>query len=199
MIQYTSLKSYKLCINVFVVGGSGLGSIIDVFNKNNFKVYNLDLFNSKSNTDYFLECDILDKSKLYTYFRLYRPNIVIVCAGTDISKDSCLRYKTNINGTINLCNSINDCSSVETVIWTSTQLVSVLGKEQTSDYDYFPPNSYGESKAINELIARNFISAKIKNIVLRPTTLWGPGCSNHYLRWYKFINSGYYFHTGKKF
>ncbi|MES2236481.1 MAG: NAD(P)-dependent oxidoreductase [Pseudomonadota bacterium] len=128
--------------------------------------------------------------------RLKPDQIVHLAARTDISADSVVKYNVNIDGVTNLAHAAHRAESVRRVLWTSSQLVSRVGRIPTHDTDYEPDTSYGESKVITERIVRGLDGCSMEWAILRPTTVWGPGMSDHYLSLLRYLESGRYFHAG---
>ena len=88
--------------------------------------------------------------------------------------------------------------SVQRVIWASSQLVNVPGYQPKNDQDYNPVGEYGKSKMIGEQIIRSSEGGGKDWVIIRPTTVWGPGMSPHYLKLLLMIYRGMYFHVGYK-
>ena len=62
--------------------------------------------------------------------------------------------------------------------------------------DYQPATLYGHSKVETERIVRRSDGGGITWSLVRPTTIWGPGMNAHYLRFFRMIQTGRYFHVG---
>lgn len=142
--------------------------------------------------------DLNDGEALKSIVSRLRPERVVhLAARTDLSKDSVVRYNTNIDGVAHLVRAVQQVGSVSRVLWTSTQLVSRVGRAPAFATDYAPDTSYGESKVIGERIVRGLDGGGVTWALLRPTTVWGPGMSDHYLGLLRYLELGHYFHAGR--
>lgn len=128
--------------------------------------------------------------------RLQPTSVVHLAARTDISTDSVVKFQANIDGVANLMHAVQVAGSVKRVLWTSTQLVSRVGRIPRHDTDFDPDTSYGESKVVGERIVRGGDGGNLEWAILRPTTVWGPGMSDHYLSLLHYLERGRYFHAG---
>ena len=141
--------------------------------------------------------DITDRSVLVDTVRSLQPEqIVHLAARTDISSDSVIHYNANIEGVANLVQAILSTPTVSRVLWTSTQLISRVGRIPKHDTDFDPDTSYGESKVIGERIVRSMDGGGREWAILRPTTVWGPGMSDHYVSLLRNLEQRRYFHPG---
>lgn len=122
--------------------------------------------------------------------------IVHLAARIDISSDQVVKYNANIDGVANLMGAALSAGSVSRILWTTSQLVSRVGYVQKNVTDFQPNNSYGESKVINERIVRGLDGGGMEWAILRPTTVWGPGMSDHYLSLLRYLETRRYFHFG---
>ena len=140
--------------------------------------------------------DITDANALHLAMDRWQPNTVIhLAARTDISTDSVVKYHANIEGVANLMHAVQATRSVQRVLWTSTQLVSRVGRIPAHDIDFDPDTSYGESKVVGERIVRGGDGGCSTWAILRPTTVWGPGMSDHYLSLLRYLERRRYFHA----
>lgn len=143
--------------------------------------------------------DITDKAALHDALERIRPHsIVHLAARTDLSADRVVDYHANIEGVANLMNAARSVGCVKRVLWASTQLVSRVGRIPAHDIDFDPDTSYGESKVIGERIVRALDGGGMEWAILRPTTVWGPGMSDHYLSLLRYLERRRYFHAGGK-
>ena len=141
--------------------------------------------------------DLNDRTKLVEAMRSLAPDTVVhLAARTDLSADSVVRYNSNIDAVLHLADAASHCGSVQRVLWASSQLVSRIGRIPLHDTDYDPDTSYGESKVITERIVRGLDGAGMEWAILRPTTVWGPGMSDHYLSLLRYLERRRYFHAG---
>jgi len=141
--------------------------------------------------------DINDAAAVDAILQRVRPDrIVHLAARADLSNDSVVKYNANIDGVVHLMRAAHRAGSVSRILWTSTQLVSRVGRIPRFDTDFEPDTSYGESKVIGERIVRGLDGGDMEWAILRPTTVWGPGMSDHYLSLLRYLERGRYFHAG---
>ena len=143
--------------------------------------------------------DMTDKAALHDAVARIRPQqIVHLAARTDLSADRVVDYHANIEGVANLLSAARSIGCVTRVLWTSTQLISRVGRIPAHDLDFDPDTSYGESKVVGERIVRSLDGGGMEWAILRPTTVWGPGMSDHYLSLLRYLERRHYFHAGDK-
>jgi nucleoside-diphosphate-sugar epimerase len=142
-------------------------------------------------------CDILDGARLAACIGEFAPDAIVhLAARTDLhEKKNVSGYAANIEGVSNLVEAIRATPSVKRCIWTSTQLVCVVGYVPAHPLDYKPDTIYGRSKVRTEEIVRASDGAGREWCLVRPTTIWGPGVSPHYQRFLKLVKLGLYFHV----
>lgn len=188
---------------VLITGSSGfIGShLLRELTHNGYDVLGVDKKNSeyghlKNNC---INCDILDLEKLLLVFAEYRPDTVVhLAARTDLDEQENLEgYASNIQGTENLIKAIDEVDCVKRALFTSSQLVCRVGYIPKSDSDYQPNNLYGESKVLTERIVRDSNLPGVTWCLLRPTTIWGEGMSEHYQRFIRLVKTGKFFHIGR--
>ena len=148
----------------------------------------------------FAHCDILQTDRLLAVFHAFSPEAVVhLAARTDLDeKDSLAGYAANIEGVESLIVAVRQTPSIKRAIYTSTQLVCRVGYQPKSDVDYTPNTLYGQSKVLGEQIVRRSDGGGVTWCITRPTTVWGPGMSDHYQRFFGLIRQGAYFHVGHK-
>lgn len=188
---------------ILITGSSGfIGSHLSTYLTNQgFSILGIDKDQPSSGYNYpFNQCDILDRVNLEKIILDYEPTIIIhLAARTDLhEKHSLEGYATNIQGVRNIVEIISQCPSIKRCIFTSSQLVCKVGYVPRCDEDYQPNNLYGESKVLTEKIIRQSDSGKTEWCIVRPTTVWGPGMSSHYQRFFRMIEKGRYFHVGNQ-
>ena len=145
-------------------------------------------------------CDILDAERLRAIFARVAPEVVLhLAARTDLDESAELAdYSANTDGVANLVAAIRGTPSVTRAICTSTQLVFRLGHLPASDTEYDATTVYGRSKIETERIWRDADGGGVTWSIVRPTTIWGPRMNPHYLRFFRMIRSGRYFHVGRE-
>jgi GlcNAc-P-P-Und epimerase len=142
--------------------------------------------------------DICDRDRLVLLLGTIEPDFVIhAAARIDIDPQSrVIEYGANIEGVANLLFAVARTPSIRRVIWTSSQLVSRIGGAQSDDTHSDPDSTYGDSKVITERLVRAFDGGGREWALIRPTTIWGPGMSDHYRTLLRYIDQGRYFHVG---
>ncbi len=128
--------------------------------------------------------------------RIRPTHVVHLAARIDLSADSVVKYHANVEGVLNLMNAVQRSPTVQRVLWTSSQLVSRIGRIPNDETDYDPDTSYGESKVVTERIVRALEGGAPEWAILRPTTVWGPGMSDHYVGLLRYLERRVYFHAG---
>ena len=183
---------------VLITGCNGFigKNLINHLQSLSYEVYGIDV--NCTDTEHFFRVDINVYEDLQSVFKNVLPELVIhLAARIDISFDMIWEYKTNIVGVQNLIRLTEEIESVKRVVWTSTQLVNTLGNSFI-DYDHYDANTvYGASKVIGEQLVKNGIKKK-EWVIVRPSTVWGPGMGDHYLGFIKYIESGLYFNVTRK-
>ena len=146
-----------------------------------------------------LRCDLLDAQRTKDALCRTQPDAVVhLAARTDLAeRENIEGYAANHRGTAHLLEAMANTASVRRCIFASTQLVCRVGHTPTSDRDYCPSTLYGESKVRMEQLIRERCALDSWCIV-RPTTVWGPGMSAHYLRFLRMVRRGRYFHVGEQ-
>lgn len=143
--------------------------------------------------------DITKRENIERAIHDFSPDEVINLASqTDLGGERKRGYATNTVGVQNLVDAVSASPSIQRVIWASSQLVNVPGYQPKNERDYNPVGGYGESKMIGEQIVRSSDGGGKEWVIIRPTTVWGPGMSPHYLRLLSMIQRGMYFHVGNK-
>lgn len=147
-------------------------------------------------------CDLLDRTLLKNVFLDFRPEVVFhLAARTDLAgkmETAREHYAVNIVGVRNILDAITVAGSVRRSICVSTQLVSDAGEMPLGDCMYDPKTAYGWSKVLTEKIWRDEDGSGTQWVIVRPTTVWGPGMSTHYRRFFELVRRGLYVHIGKK-
>ena len=146
-----------------------------------------------------LRCDLLDERQTKDALRQAQPEAVVhLAARTDLAERTNIEgYAANHLGTRHLVEAMQEVDGVRRCVFASTQLVCRLGHVPTGDEDYCPYTLYGESKVRMERFIREQCLLDSWCIV-RPTTVWGPGMSAHYLRFLRMVRRGRYFHVGQR-
>lgn len=189
-------------MNILVTGTTGyIGNVVaKQLTDEGHEVTGLDLRSTdKPQSFRAVQCDICDAEALTATIAAIRPEVVIhLAAQTDIRGETSIEnYPANIQGVENLIVALAQVGTCRQAVYTSTQLVCRPGYRPQADTDYCPHTFYGHSKVQTELIIRERASAVSDWCLIRPTSIWGPGMSDHYQAMLRFIQRGVYFHCGR--
>ena len=165
-------------MKLLVVGGAGyIGSHMvlhakeaghDVIVLDNFSTGHTE---SIADTEY-VNIDILDFSKLNNYFKDNHFDGVIHFAAKSIVSESVLNpylyYLNNVNGTINLVNSLI-ANEINNLVFSSTAAIfgKPLKNKIDEDHPREPINTYGRTKNIIELFLDDICNSSEFNATLR--------------------------------
>lgn len=185
-------------MRILVTGGSGfLGSaLISQLNKSGHVAIGFSRHQSASG----IAGDINDFASISAAVQEFQPEVIYNLASqTDLVKFSPqARYDANTVGVANLVRAIVNSNDVRRAVWLSSQLVNRPGHVPARDDEYNPVGSYGASKMEGEVIVRENDGGGKEWVIVRPTTVWGPGMSPHYTRLLSMIQKGLYFHIGRQ-
>lgn len=189
-------------MRILCTGGSGFigTNLIDFFLEKNIEVLNVDKEHpkKKEHKKYWINCNILEYSKLEGIFQGFQPTHMIhLAARTDTTGTALGEYSDNIFGTKNVLQAVKATECISRVVITSTQFVHKPGHFPTSDVDFEPHTIYGQSKVITEQLTRD---ANLKCIwtIIRPTNIWGPWHPRYPYEFWKILKQGLYFHPGQE-
>lgn len=143
--------------------------------------------------------DLLDPASIRATLAEFQPEVVCnLAAETDLKGAPRNGYRANTEGVSHLLAAVADAPSVRRVIWASSQLVCRPGVLPASDTDFDPVGGYGASKAEGERRVRDADGGGKDWVIVRSTTIWGPGMSEHYMGVLRLIRRGLYFHVGSR-
>lgn len=146
-----------------------------------------------------LKGDLLDPASITAALEGFQPEVIYnMAAETDLKGPPRNGYRANTDGVTHLLDAVAVAPSVERVIWASSQLVCRPGAPAASDTDFDPVGGYGASKAEGERRVRHTDGGGKTWAIVRSTTIWGPGMSEHYLGVLRLIRRGLYFHVGAR-
>jgi nucleoside-diphosphate-sugar epimerase len=167
-------------MTIIVTGSSGFigGRLVQYLRSLGHKTFGVDIAPAVT-TD--LLCDIRDYDSLYPQLKhIDCYALVHLAARTDLLGRTILDYSTNTLGTYNICNIVRTLQ-IPRSIFASSQLVHPLSHPCGNLYALMPDTFYGQSKVLSEHIIKSALDVTSQRyIILRPTTVWGPGCSQHY-------------------
>ncbi len=188
-------------IKVAITGGSGfIGTCaVDYCIQNNYSFVNLDIKhpNKEEHAPYWQKVDIRDRGAFEKSLSSFQPTHILHLAaqtGMDIPNIDVL--SANTDGVKYLIEIGSHLSNLQRIVFISSLLVCKNGYVPKSDSDYCPPNLYGKSKMIGEIVVREAGNLPFSWAIVRPTSVWGPWFEHSYLTFFKMIDKGLYFHLG---
>jgi len=141
--------------------------------------------------------DICDYKALASEILDFNPSDILhLAANTGISLKRIEEVPANIEGVKNIIKISNMLPSLKRVVFTSSLLVCKNGYIPKNEFDYCPPNIYGQSKMLSEQIVKS-ARTNFEWVIVRPTSIWGPWFKDSYLSFLKMINKNLYFNPGK--
>jgi nucleoside-diphosphate-sugar epimerase len=188
---------------ILITGGSGfigtnyideLASIPDI------RICNLDCMPPKkpSHNRYWTKCDILDASSVLQTVRAASPTEVVhLAARTDMAGETVEDYAANSAGTQNIVEAVRVNSSIQRVVFTSSQYVVGPGPMPRHELDFRPHTVYGQSKVVAEKIVRE-AGLPCCWTIIRPTNVWGSWHPRYATEFWRVLRRGRYVHPGKK-
>lgn len=183
---------------VLITGGSGfIGSNLMTFYLNkNFQCVNIDINEPEidDHKKYWRKVDILNYQDVEKAVLEFKPTYILhMAARTDINeKKDVNKYAVNFSGIDNLIKVVNKCKSVKRVIFASSMLVCKVGYQPKNYQDYCPPNPYGESKVLMEKLINEYPVKNFEWVIIRPTSIWGPGFKAPYKFFFDMVLKGKY-------
>lgn len=184
-----------------ITGGSGFigGNIVASLVESGKEVLNVDSREPKMNSGLWVECDILELTKINELFQNFQPDVILHCAArTDLNGRTLKDYDVNILGTNNIIEAARNCVSVKRVIFFSSMLVCKAGDIPQADNYYSPTTVYGESKVkMENLIKQSSPLFTFDWAIVRPTSIWGPGFGEPYRRFFDIVYKGRYIKIGR--
>lgn len=200
----TAEKINRVKMKILITGSSGfIGSaIINALKRQGMTSIGIDLAAPRagSEPDSFHCINICDVTSLREVIRASRVKAVIHLAATHDLTDmrneriGLTAYKTNTCGTKSLLDALKEMHGIKRVIFTSTQLISKIGHQVATLDDARPDTFYGRSKLIGERMIHAYEKKPYSWVIVRPTTVWGPGMMTHYRRFIAYIEKGWFFH-----
>lgn len=186
-------------LRILITGGSGfIGTNAVEYFAPRHKVLNLDIVPpmNPAHASFWRQVDLLDANALSETMANFDPHFVLhLAARTDLDGRSLDDYAANTIGVSNLLEALVGVPSLKRVIFASSMLVCRIGYQPSSDIDFCPVNSYGESKVSGELLVRE-TPPSVPWAVVRPTSIWGPWFREPYRNFFDYVLKGHYFHIG---
>lgn len=182
---------------IVITGGSGFigTNCVQFFLDKNYDVSNFDCkkpINTK-HAKYFHDIDISNKEVLEKELLNLNPDFIIHLAGStgmeSLEPDD---YEFNYISAKNIAEASYKLSNLKKIIFTSSLLVCRNGYIPKSDIDFCPPNGYGHSKALSEIIIRN-LALDVSWDIVRPTSIWGPWFTGGYKLFFNLASKGLFF------
>ena len=193
------LKSFS---KITITGGSGFigTNLVEYYKNLGWEVQSIDC-QPPRNPDHknqWENVNILDRDLLVKKIQEFQPEIFLhFAARTDLEeKINLAGYATNIDGVCNVIDAIRLTSTIQKVIFASSQLVCQLGYMPKHDYDYNPTTLYGLSKTLTERIIRTADDIGALWTIVRPTSIWGPWFDVPYKNFFMTIARNFYVHPG---
>ena len=186
---------------LLITGGSGfIGTnlISEIDRRDRYEALNLDIAPPKfvSKSVRYRRCDLLDRRTVEQSFAEFQPTHVVNLAGrTDMFGATVDDYAANHVGTQNVIAAIRKTSSVENVVFTSSQYVVGPGRPPDGDEDYRPHTIYGQSKVETEKAIRG-AHLSVSWSIIRPTNIWGRWHPRYPREFWRVLKQGRYVHPG---
>ncbi|WP_172567630.1 NAD-dependent epimerase/dehydratase family protein [Vibrio fluvialis] len=183
---------------VVVTGGSGFigTNLIDSLLSRGYDVLSLDISPPVNNEHLkiYQYCDIREYDSLYEKFIHYSPDIVVhLAARTDLDGKSLDDYSSNILGVANVCQVVENVTSIKKTLFASSMLVCQAQYVPQGVDDFSPNTLYGESKVEGEKIVRKSSDCLGDFVIFRPTSIWGPWFKVPYRNYFDMVLGGRFF------
>jgi nucleoside-diphosphate-sugar epimerase len=181
---------------IVITGGSGFigTNLVEHFRKRSESVLSLDLRPPQHPEHHELwhRVDPLDTEQLAAELTAFRPTQVLhFGARTDLDGTRLLDYDLNIRGVLAVLDAVRHTPTVDRVIFASSRMVCRIDHRPSADDEYSPPNPYGESKMVGELLVRE-ARLDCPWLIVRPTSIWGPWFDVPYKTFFLSIARGRY-------
>jgi len=191
-------------MRILITGASGFigTNLIDAFSAEGHTILNYSLHAplKPEQMQYWRAGDILDPVVTTKVFQEFQPaEILHLAARAECDERATVEegFRANTEGTGNVLDAIRATSSVQRAIITSSQFVCAPGRLPTSDTDYFPETTYGESKVITEELTRK-ANLPCCWTIIRPTNIWGPWHLRYRREFWRVLQRGLYVHPGRQ-
>ena len=183
---------------IVVTGGSGFigANLVDLLGRSGHEVFNLDIKPPATATGHarWRKVDICNRAALVSVLGDAAPEIVIhLAARTDLNGSSESDYRANTEGVRNVIEAAAT-ASVKRVLFASSRLVCRIGYQPQSAIDFCATTPYGRSKVAGEELVRAAVEVPFEWIIVRPTSIWGPGFHIPYRNFFDAVRDGRYLH-----
>jgi nucleoside-diphosphate-sugar epimerase len=181
---------------LLITGGSGFigTNLVEHFRERADAVLSLDLRPPRhpDHQGLWRRVDPLDGEQIAAEFEAFRPTHVLhFGARTDLDGSRLLDYDLNVRGVLHVLAAVRRSSTIERVIFASSRMVCRIDHRPSADDEYSPPNPYGESKMVGELLVRE-ARLDCPWLIVRPTSIWGPWFDVPYKTFFLSIARGRY-------
>jgi GlcNAc-P-P-Und epimerase len=181
---------------ILITGGSGFigTNLVEHLRERSEAVLSLDPRppQNADHRDLWHSVDPLDAEQLRAELAAFRPTQVLhFGARTDLDGTRLLDYDLNVRGVTNVIDAVRRTDSVERVMFASSRMVCRIDHRPSGDDEYSPPNPYGESKMVGELLVRE---SRLETpwLLVRPTSIWGPWFDVPYKTFFLSVARGRY-------
>jgi nucleoside-diphosphate-sugar epimerase len=184
-------------MKIAITGGSGfIGSnLVRFYLEKGYQVLNLDVNppSDSASHPYWIKCDIMDAGTTQDILLRFDPQYVIhMAARTDLRATHIEDYAINMGGVATVLNIAHSIRGLKKIIFASSMLVCEAGYIPEDDLDYCPSNLYGQSKVAGERLVREQENLGLNWVIVRPTSIWGPGFGPPYRSFFEAILQGRY-------
>ena len=181
---------------ILVTGGSGFigTNLVERYREDADAILSLDEQPPRhpEHAGFWRRVNLLDADALGEAVTAFAPTHVLhFGARTDLDGTSLLDYDANVRGVINAIEAVRASPSVERAVFASSRMVCRIDHRPGAEDEYSPPNAYGESKMVGELLVRE-ARLECPWTIVRPTSIWGPWFDVPYKTFFLSIARGRY-------
>jgi nucleoside-diphosphate-sugar epimerase len=138
--------------------------------------------------------DLTQRSDLKSWLDRCSPTVIVhLGARTDLVGRTVEDYAANTVGVENLLSAARSLPNLRRVIFASSRMVCRIDDIPTSYDHYSPPNPYGASKVQGERMVKT-ADLPFEWVIVRPTSIWGPGFGIPYRNFFDQVRKRRYFH-----
>lgn len=142
----------------------------------------------------FTSVNLVDEQAIHEWVRSCSPDYLVhLGARTDLLGSSLDDYAANTAGVRNVIRACQKNRSLKMAVFASSRMVCRVDYVPGSYEDYCPPNFYGQSKVETEKIVRTS-GLHVPWVLVRPTSIWGPGFGIPYRNFFDQVRKRRYFH-----